>query len=85
MKLVPNWREGWRMWSIRLNALGTFLMGWILVWPESALTLWQLVPAEARSVLPPRFVMIVPLICFALATGARVIKQRKLNAPKTAN
>jgi hypothetical protein len=80
MRLVPDWRLAWRFWSVRLNALGTFVLGLFLIWPESLLAMWSLVPPEAREVLPPRIVLFVPLALFVAATVARVVKQRKLDA-----
>lgn len=34
MKLVPNWREGWKWLSIQLVALGIALQGAILAFPD---------------------------------------------------
>jgi len=78
--LIQDWRVAWRFWSLRLNALGTLLLGWFLLVPESMLTLWGFLPPEARAILPPRAAMAAPLIMFVLATLARLVKQERLNA-----
>ena len=79
MRLIPDWRRSWRFWSVRLNILGLLLLV-----GEQALPLWGMVPAESRGLLPRAVVVVLPLILFALATAARVIRQEKLDAqPKS--
>ena len=80
IKLIEDWCLAHKMWSVRLNALGSMLLGWILIVPEQALALWQFVPHEARQALPPRIIMVVPLLLFVAANVARIVKQEKLNA-----
>ena len=75
MRMIDDWRRAGRFWSVRLN-----LIGLALVAAEQALPLWGFVPAEARAVLPRWLVAGLPLICFALATVARVIRQEKKHA-----
>jgi hypothetical protein len=79
MKVIPEWRRAWRFWSVRLNALGLVLLA-----AEQALPLWGLVPAEARAVLPRWLGLGLPLLCFVLATAARIVRQEKLNEPRSA-
>lgn len=75
MKLIENWRQAWRLWSVRVNALGAMLLGWVLLWPESILALWSLVTPEARDLLPRWLSVGAPLVLFLLALGARLVKQ----------
>ena len=70
MKLIDDWRHAWRFWSVRLNALGL-----LCIIGEQALPLWGFVPAEARAVLPAWLTAGLPILCFALATAARVLRQ----------
>ena len=74
MKPIPNWRQAWRFWSVRLNAFGLVFLA-----AEQALTTWPLVPAEARAALPTWLGAGVPILCFLLATAARVVRQAELD------
>lgn len=79
MKLVQGWRHAWRWWSVRLNLLGLSLLV-----AEQALPTWNLVPFEARAMLPPVLTAGLPITCFVLATIARVIRQeRQRNASRS--
>ena len=74
--LIPDWRAAWRLWSVRLGAVATALGGLFLVAPEAALQLWQMVPAEARSILPLWVVKGMPIALWVAALAARLIKQK---------
>jgi hypothetical protein len=76
MKLISGWRNWWKLWSVRLNIAGI-----VLIAAEQMLTLWPIVPAETRALIPAW----LPLPFFALAALARVIKQEKLNASSPTN
>lgn len=62
MKLIPNWKQSWRLWSVRLAALLALL---------SALE--PLLP-ELSQALPPRWYAYLAL---AIAIS-RVVKQKDL-------
>lgn len=77
VRVRKDWRDAlWRHWSARLIALGAAIQATILTWPESVLYLWSLLPEEARAMLPPRFSLFIPWLCFVLAMGAKLIKQK---------
>ncbi len=78
MQLIDNARQWWRLWSIRLNALGLAILSWVQFDPVSALAVWNMLPHEARRVLPPNFLMIVGMVLFALSMLSRVLVQTKL-------
>ena len=77
MTVIPEWRRAWRFWSVRLNLLGLALIA-----AEQALPLWAFVPPEARAALPRWATAGLPLLCFALATIARVVRQEKVHAQR---
>lgn len=78
MRLIENWRTWWRLWSVRLTALGTALQSLFLAWPDIALTMWNMMPGEVKALLPQQIVFGLPLAFFAAAMIARVVKQPKL-------
>ena len=82
LKLIPNWRDAWKMWSIRLAALGTALMTLVIGFPDAALSVWAILPAEFKTFIPEGMMQYVGLAIFALSIAARLIKQPALHAPE---
>lgn len=81
MKLIEDWTcKLWRLWSIRLNAIGLAILGWVQFDPASALAAWKLMPGEVRAVLPENFVALTGGAFFALSMLARLVHQPKLEA-----
>lgn len=78
MKLISQWKSFWRMWSIRFNAIGVALLGYIAVSPEIVLHAWNMLPMELKQVIPPNYMVWITVILFVLAMISRVVKQEKL-------
>lgn len=77
MKFIDDIRRRWwRLWSVRLNALGLIL----LTWGELPLSIWQMMPGEVRAILPGHWATALAGLAFGAATIARLIRQDKLNA-----
>lgn len=73
--------KAWKLWSLRLNAVGLALLSWVYIDPVSALGIWNMMPAEARSFLPRDIVTHIGMGLFALSMIARLVKQPKLAPP----
>ena len=73
--LKANW---WRLWSVRLNLVGGTILSAFIAWPDLLLSLWNSLPDELKLFLPPRLLLVLPLLFFLGATGARIIKQNTL-------
>lgn len=78
MKLIDNWKESWRFWSMRLAALGTAIATVLVASPEAAYTTWSVLPQEVKEMLPPEWTPLIGIGIFACSMVARVIKQQKL-------
>lgn len=78
MKLIDDCRHWWRLWSLRLNALGLAILGYVQFDPIGALAVWNMLPFEVRRVLPPNFLTIVGMVLFALSMLARLVRQPRL-------
>lgn len=76
--LLPHWRELWRSWSVRLNALGLAILGWFAIDPVSLLAVWNMMPAAVRDLIPEQLVSGLGAILFLLAMLARLVRQPKL-------
>ena len=78
MKLIENARAWWKLWSIRLNAIGLSILAYVQIDPVGALAVWNMMPGEVRRVLPSNIVTIVGLAFFVLSMIARLVVQPKL-------
>lgn len=80
LKLVDDWRKWYRLWSIKLNAIGAALLAAFIAYPSMMLEIWNsIMPAEVKELLPAQIGLAIPLALFIAAMVARVIKQEKLN------
>jgi hypothetical protein len=76
MKLIECWSDAWKLWSVRLSALGTLLSTVALAVPDFIYAAWQSLPDEITDRLPANYTMIVPLVLFVATMVARVIAQK---------
>lgn len=76
MKLVDNWKQAWRWWSVRLAAIGAAIAGTLIVAPESILQAWALLPADMQASIEA-YRGYIALAAFGLAIVARLVEQPK--------
>ncbi|MEN9936064.1 MAG: hypothetical protein RLZZ387_2643 [Chloroflexota bacterium] len=80
LHLIDDWaRKWWRLWSVRLNAIGLAILAWVQIDPVGALAVWAMMPSEVRAALPPNFVTVVGLLFFGLSMLARLVVQPRLD------
>jgi hypothetical protein len=77
MELINGWRQAWRLWSVRLSALGALLTGWALLAPDAMLQAWQALPNDLRAMVPTKIADAIPTILFVATIVARLIPQPK--------
>ena len=68
----------WKLWSVRLNAIGLALTTWMWFDPTAVLYVVNLMPPSVRIALPPNVELLIGGVFFALAMTARLVKQPKL-------
>lgn len=82
--LIDNFKKDWwKLWSVRLNLIGTTLLSAFMVWPDILLRLWNSMPSEVKTLFPSQLLVAVPLLFFIAATLARFIKQAELHDKPT--
>lgn len=75
-KLIDGWRQAWKLWSVRLNALGIASLGYLTLAPDVALEIFNALPIELREMLPPFVANLLPIALFVAAIVARLFKQK---------
>lgn len=83
LKLIDCWQNFWRFWSIRFTALGSLLLGYIAAVPDALSMAWSALPDDAKTFIPPNYLMYISLALFVIGMFSRIIKQEKLNANKS--
>jgi hypothetical protein len=78
LRLIENWRDFWRFWSVRLGIVGSAVAGWLIAFPDHALQAWLLLPPDLKAVLPEEHMPLFGVGIFVLSLLARVLKQSKL-------
>lgn len=77
-RLVSDARNFHRWWSVRFNALGLLILGWVQIDPVSVLGIWNAMPPHVRAFLPPNFLTYAGMALFSLSMLARMVDQKKL-------
>lgn len=80
LQLIPGWRSSWRFVSVQLSLFGTLVCGFLAAFPDAILYAWNLIPPDLKAMLPQRWVPLIGVALFVLATLARIIHQPKTQA-----
>lgn len=76
MRPIDDWRRWHKLWSVRLNIIGSTLMTIYMAWPGIVLEVWNFMPGELKERMPPRLMLGLALLFFLAAMVARLIKQK---------
>jgi hypothetical protein len=66
MKLIPNWKRSYRMFSVQAMALAAAISG-----------AWPVVPDDLKAMLPPHLVHIVAVVLLVAGIAGRLVDQPK--------
>jgi hypothetical protein len=67
MKLIPNWRKAWRMFSVQSMAIS-----------QAALLTWVSLPDRFQNEVPIKFVIVFAAVMLFLGTVGRLVAQPKV-------
>lgn len=71
MKVIPNWRRAWRMFSVQAQAGAVAILGG-----------YQALPDDLRAKLPPELVYGLTIAILVLGILGRLVDQPKTRGPK---
>jgi hypothetical protein len=77
--LVPEARDWWRLWSVRLNAIGLLVLSWLWVDPVTILAVWNMLPVPVAKTIPQPVVYAIGAALFALSMMSRLVVQKKVH------
>lgn len=84
ISLIPEWRHGLKLWSVRLQLIGLALLGFFAQFPDVALDAWNMLPADIKALLPETFVRWFGFVFLVASPIARFIKQSNIVRPAEA-
>jgi len=70
-RLIDDARYWWRMWSLRLAAIGSIIISYVLASPDILLRTMNDLPPDLRGYFPP----VAGFMLFGLVTTVRLYKQ----------
>jgi hypothetical protein len=74
-KTVDEIKVWWKLWSIRLGALGTIVTTWLVSFPDQAVAVWGSLPDTVRDLIPAQYMPMIGVSIFVLSMVSRFIKQ----------
>jgi len=80
MKLIHEWKSAWRYWSVKINAIGLAVMGYLWFDPSAVLYVVSMMPPSVSVLLPDNAETIIGALFFALAMISRLVVQPKMEA-----
>lgn len=66
--LIDDWRQAWRLWSVRMNAVGAAL--------GAALAMIPAMPPEVQAMIPLRYRVIAVGLWAVASMAARLLRQK---------
>jgi len=84
MKLIPEWKQGWKFSSIWLQGAATCFFTYLLMVPDAALHVWAMMPAEVKATLDPKYVGLIGTVLGVVAMAARLVQQRSIRRDSNA-
>ncbi|MEG3167499.1 glycosyl hydrolase 108 family protein [Sphingomonas sp. LB3N6] len=83
MKLIPSWRHAWRLWSVRMSAIGAILTAFAAAAPDTLLQIWNALPDDVRGIFPDTLARVIPTLLFVATIVARMIPQTSAGERKS--
>lgn len=80
MKLIPEWRQCHKFWSIRLQAAGVAILTFVQGFPDAFIHIWAALPSDVTAAFPAgtvKWIGVAVLVCGILA---RLIRQDAIHA-----
>lgn len=79
VQFVEAAKVWWKLWSIRLGALGSIVVSVLVMFPDKALEMWAIMPEQFKSFIPPEYMPLAGVIIYVIGMFARFVKQHKLD------
>jgi len=67
IKLVEDWRNAWKWFSVQSMTIAVSLLG-----------AWELLPADLKATLPGDFTRMLAIVLLAAGLVGRVVDQKKV-------
>lgn len=72
--LIANRRQIWRLWSVRVSALGSMIFAILIAAPDQLLAIWAALPPVLQAMIPNAAELGLALQAASLV--ARILRQK---------
>lgn len=79
MKLIPEWRQCHKFWSVRLQAAGVAILTFVQGFPDAFIHIWAALPSDVTSAFPAGAVKWIGVVVLVCGIIARLIRQDQLH------
>jgi H+/Cl- antiporter ClcA len=79
LELVDDWKNWKKEWSTWLAGIGAAIVGVFIAAPSTLLDLWNMLPFDIKSSIPPQYLQLIGLALVIISIPAKIIKQKKLD------
>lgn len=78
MKLIDGWQKWHKFWSTRLGIVGATVTTTLVTNPNLANDLWNGLPSEIKSAVPPQYMPLIGIAIFVVSMLAKFVVQDSL-------
>lgn len=78
LQFVSHAKLLFKTWSVWLASLGSMLSAWVQSFPSSALSAWQTLPDDVKSILPHNYLGLIGAFMVAMGVIAQFVRQKNL-------
>lgn len=80
LEFVAHAKKLFKAWSVWLTGVGTLLSAYFLSAPDAMITVWTMLPADLKAMLPVNVAQWISYGIIAMGILAQFIRQKKLTS-----
>jgi Ca2+/Na+ antiporter len=80
MTLVPDVKDWFKWWSVRLSIIGGAILTLLEAFPNAVATVISVLPEQITNQVGDEILRVIAIVCIVASPIARVIKQSKLDS-----
>lgn len=77
MKLIDDWKNAWKLWSVQLNIFTIIILAILNDLPSHIIASWSLLPEEFKSQIDQEIIAYVSIVLVILNVLSRLISQTR--------
>lgn len=75
---IDNIHQFFHFWTVRIDLFAVAFAGWLVAFPDGALTVWNSFPQDLKAMIPPNWTQYISVGLLVASIIARALRQNKL-------